>query len=108
MIFPSLDFYRELILTADPHAEPFYTPCGWLANGPPHVHRCARHSAVPTSSNSGCISGEERQSRPLDDSGVLGRARSRVALQELQGLLIELLDLLIDGGVGTPFEDQHL
>src|SRR5256885_3738172 len=78
MIFPSLDFYRELILTADPHAEPFYTPCGWLANGPPHVHRCARHSAVPTSSNSGCIPGEERQSRPLDDSGVLGRARSSV------------------------------
>src|SRR5256885_15253512 len=61
MIFPSLDFYRELILTADPHAEPFYTPCGWLANGPPHVHRCARHSAVPTSSNSGCIPGEEER-----------------------------------------------
>src|SRR6266436_4566848 len=74
--------YRELILTADPHAEPFYTPCGWLANGPQHVHRSALHSVVSASSNSGYISGEERQRGPLDDSGVPGRARSRVALQE--------------------------
>jgi hypothetical protein len=38
----------------------------------------------------------------------LRRGRVGVALQELQGLQIEFLDLLIDGRVRTPFKDQQL
>lgn len=46
--------------------------------------------------------------RLLGGSGERRGGRSVVALQELQGLLIELLDPLVDGRVRTPFKNQHL
>ena len=81
--------------------------CGWLANGPQRVTQHATYRGS-YSQKQRLHFGEQRKSRLLGASGVRSGARSCVALQELQGLLIELLDLLIDGRVRTPFKDQQL
>jgi hypothetical protein len=63
---------------------------------------------VTSSTNSTFISVKSAKIRLLGGSGERRGGRAVVALQELQGLLIELLDLLVDGSVRTPFKDQRL